>query len=113
MVEDKVVFVARLAPDQSNADMEGYADYPAFIGPAGEATNAVRMNIQPASAELTAISEGVFAKTFKAFTRASGVVETFRLTVSGTGDKYYTHGREVYDYPVGKHYELVLIKDKR
>ena len=73
----------------------------------------VLLNIQPASPEITAISEGEAFKTFKAFTRASGVVEGMRLTVSGTSETYIVRGRERFDYGVEEHYELVLGKADR
>ena len=71
------------------------------------------MNIQPASAEFTAMSDGQFFKTYKAFTTSSGVVEGFQVVVSGTGETYLVRGREAYGYGAGQHYELSLIKAVR
>lgn len=107
MLLDKLVLVSNLNPDASDADKEGYVTFSGFAGSA-----YVPINIQPASAELTAISEGEMFKTYKAFTSASGVTENMRLTVSGTTLNYYVRGREVYDYGVNTHYELTLQKEK-
>lgn len=103
MFADKIVFVEYLADDSSDTDKSGYVPHPSF--PSG-----VRINIQPASAELTALSEGEVFKTYQAFTTASGVVEGMRLTVSGTSAAYLVRGREAYDYGPGQHYKLTLIK---
>ena len=78
------------------------------IGAAGY----VQINIQPATPELTAIAEGEMFKTYRAFVTNSGVVETMRVTVSGTNTKYIVRGREVYDYGSGQHIELTLAKDE-
>ena len=112
MLLDKTTVISKLQADAPGADKEGYVTHSGFLFN-GVQSAAVRMNIQPASAELTAISEGEVFKTFKAFTRASGVVETMRVTVSGTNDTYIVRGRERFDYGVDRHYELTLAKDKR
>lgn len=113
MLLDKTVFVARLTRDGSDADKEAYTTFSGFVGPQQEATAAVKMNIQPASPQLTALTEGVVGKTYRAFTRSSGVVEQMQLTVSGTNERYMVQGREVYDYGVDTHYELILSKGER
>lgn len=110
MLQDKVAIVATLTAE--GGDKEGYTTYSGFLE-RGVASAAVRVNIQPASAELTAFSDGQMFKTYKAFTSASGIVEGMRLTVSGTNDTFTVKGREKYDYGVGQHYELVLIKGGR
>ena len=112
-VLDKIVFVARLEKT-SDVDKEQYTTYSGYLGPGMIRTAAVRMNIQPATAETTVLVDGVFGKTYKAFTSASGVVEGMQVTVSGTGEQYFVRGREVHDNGIlPKHYELVLTKDKR
>ena len=111
MILDKTVFVSKISPD-STPNKEYYPTYSGFLF-GGVRSAAVKMNIQPASAELTMMAEGEMFKTYKAFTMASGVVEGMRVTVSGTNDTYTVKGREKYDYIVGQHYELVLIKSTR
>jgi len=110
---DKIVFVARLAK-KTDVDKEEYTTYSGFAGPGQIATAAVRINIQPASAETTVLVDGAFGKTHKAYTSSSGVVEGMRLTVSGTGREYYVRGREAHENGIlPSHYELVLTRDKR
>lgn len=105
MILDKTVFVSRLNPDASDSTQESYVTFSGFNG-----TASARINIQPADEAITALYEGVSGKTYKAFTRASGIVETMRLTVSGTNEAYDVRGRQVYDYGVDTHYELILFK---
>lgn len=110
MLLDRVAIVSKITGE--GGDKEGYTTYSGF-SERGIRSAAVRVNIQPASPELTALAEGEIFKTYKAFTLASGVVEGMRLTVSGTSETYTVKGRERYDYGVGQHYELVLIKGGR
>lgn len=113
MILDKIAFVDRLTPEASNSDREAYTAHSGFIGKGGIATSAISINIQPATAETIALAEGIVGKTFRAFTNASGVVETMRLTVSGTSQRFIVRGREDYGYVIGQHYELILAKDGR
>lgn len=112
MLLDKTTIISKITSDGAGTDKETYTTYSGFRE-FGLRSAAVRMNIQPASAELTVLSEGEIFKTFKGFTLNSGVVEGMRVTVSGTNDVYTVKGREKYDYGSGQHYELVLIKDGR
>lgn len=100
MFFDKTAFVSELASNSPTTDQETFA----LTG------QAIRVNIQPASPELTAISDGEVFKTFRAFTTASGVREGMLLTVSGTSNVYRVRGREAYDYGAGQHYELTLVR---
>lgn len=104
MFFDSTWFVEHLAPTVSG--QETYQNHPGFTG-------GFKMNLQPASPELTAMAEGQFFKTFKGFTTTSGIVEGFRVTASGTSDKYIVRGREVFTNPPLPHYELVLEKGVR
>lgn len=113
MLLDKTAFVARMTRDISDADKEAFVTHSGFVGPLGIATAAIKINIQPADAQLVAISDGVIGKTYKAFTRASGVLEGMRLTISGTGERYMVTGREPYNYGVEEHYELTVTKATR
>lgn len=112
MLLDKTVIVSKVTSDGVGTSKESYTTHSGYLE-FGHKSAAVRMNIQPASAELTAISEGEVFKTFKAFTTNSGIVEGMRVTVSGTNDTYTVKGRESYDYGSGQHYELTLIKGGR
>lgn len=109
MFLDKTVFVSALSKNNPSSDKETFVTFSGFWS-GGNATAAVKVNIQPASPELTAISEGEVFKTYKAFTSTSGVVEGMLLTVSGTTSVYRVRGREAFDYGQGKHYELTLVK---
>jgi hypothetical protein len=103
MILDKRFYVEHLENTNGNPDQSGYVTHPGFVG-------GVMMNVQPASPTITALAEGELFKTFKAYTTSSGIVENFRLTASGTGHQYIVRGREVFALPLGKHYELMLVK---
>ena len=105
MFFDKTAFVSNLVVDNPSTDQETFTTYSGFAG-----TAAVQVNIQPASMEMTAMSEGEVFKTYKAFTQASGVVEGMLLTISGTNEVYRVRGREPFPYRMGQHYELTLSK---
>ena len=107
MLLDKRVTINRLNPTSSVGGQEVYVTHSGFL------PNGVRMNIQPASAEFTAMSDGQFFKTYKAFTASSGVVEGFQVVVSGTNETYIVRGREAFGYGAGQHYELSLAKAVR
>lgn len=112
MLLDKIAFISKITSDGSGTDKETYTTYSGYLE-RGHRSSAIRVNIQPANAELTILAEGEIFKTFKAFITNSGVVEGMRMTVSGTNDVYTVKGREKYDYGSGQHYELVLIKEGR
>lgn len=75
--------------------------------------SGVWMNIQPMQTQFTNTGDGLYFKNYKAFTTASGIVEGYRLTVSGTGEQYIVNGRQRFDYIVAPHYELMLEADKQ
>lgn len=106
---DKTAFVSTLRKNSPTSDKETFTAYSGF-GIGGVVGSAIKINIQPASPELTAIADGEVFKTYKAFTSASGVTEGMILTVSGTSAIYRVRGREAFDYRAGKHYELTLAK---
>lgn len=113
-IQDKIVFVSRLEKESSDVDKEVFTTFSGFAGPGQIPTAAVRMNIQPASAETTVLVDGVFGKTFTAFTTASGVVDGMKVTVSGTEDTYLVRGREIHENGIlPSHYELTLTRDVR
>lgn len=100
MIFDKKANFARLSPDSDNNDKEAYAVYIA----------GAPINIQPASPELIAISEGALGQTYKAFTTVSGVQIGDRITVSGVNDHYIVRGVDDWNWGMLPHIELVLFK---
>lgn len=110
MILDKIVLVKALQQSTPSTGKETWVTFSGFLN-VGQPSPYVRMNIQPASPQFTALSEGQMFKTFKAFTLASGVTENMLLTVSGTQDTYRVRGREVFNYGAGQHFELTLAKE--
>ena len=108
MVLTQVITVKHLENDSADSDKEAYQTVAGL--------SSLKVNIQPADAETTAISEGSFGKTFKMFapTTASGVVIGDKVTViSGTnsGDAYIVKGKENWNMggPM-PHYEFTLFE---
>lgn len=102
MFLDKIASVDRLTPTSADTDKEQYQ----AVGNYG----SLRINVQPASAELTAVSEGVYGQTFQAFVTVSGVRVGDRITISGSGDKFIVKGVQNQYYGPIPHLELVLFK---
>lgn len=102
MFLDKIATVERLQPNLTDTDKEKYYAVGNY--------NAVKINIQPASAELTAITEGAYGQTFQGFVTVSGLKIGDRLTVSGSGDKFIIKGIEDQNWGPIPHLELVLFK---
>lgn len=100
MFLNQVAAVARLSPESLDNDKEQYAT---IMG-------RISINIQPATAELTAMAEGVYGQTFQAFTAVSGIAIGDQITVSGTGNKFIVKGVNDWHYAPIPHYELVLFK---
>lgn len=98
MILDRTVNIARLTPDESDTDKEAYVDV----------LSGVRMNIQPASAELLALSEGQIGRTFRGFTTISGIYISDRITVSGNNVQYIVKGVEDWYFGPIPHLELLL-----
>lgn len=98
MILDRVVNIARLTPDNSDNDKEAYVTV----------LNGVRMNIQPASAELIALSEGQIGRTFRAYTAVSTIKISDQITVSGTGTRYIVKGVDDWHFGNLPHLELLL-----
>lgn len=109
MFFDKTAYVSALRVNDPVSDQETFVTYSGFQY-GGVTSAAIAVNIQPASPELTAVSDGIMFKTYKAFTTASGVTEGMLLTMSGTGEVYRVRGREAFPYRMGAHYELTLEK---
>lgn len=102
MFFDKIASVDELAPLSGDSDKEEYQ--------AVSDLQAIRINVQPASAELTAISEGVFGQTFQGFTSALNIKIGHRITISGTGQKYIVKGINDHAWGPIPHLEIILFK---
>lgn len=103
MILDNIISISRLVRDIDNQDKEQYAP--------NLALQNIKCQIQPASPEQTAISDGVFAQTYLGFTTESGFLTGDRVTVSGTGEKMVIRGIENWTMPdVAPHYELTLVR---
>jgi len=92
MILNQIAFMSALSANNPVSDQETFVTYSGFQY-GGATSAAIQINIQPASPELTAMSEGEMFKTYKAFTSASGVTEGMLLTVSGTNNLYRVRGR--------------------
>lgn len=109
MFFNQTAFVSALQKNNPSTDKDSFVTYSGFLIN-GLPTAAIKLNIQPASPELTAMADGQMFKTYKAFTSTSGVTDGMILTLSGTNTIYRVRGREAFDYMMGKHYELTLVK---
>lgn len=102
IIVDNVINIKRLTRDVNNANKESYQDNLALQG--------IKCQIQPAGAEDTAISDGVFAQTFICFTTTSGIRSGDHVTASGTGQTYRVKGIEDWSQiDLEPHYEIVLV----
>ncbi|MBP9781694.1 hypothetical protein KBC89_03495 [Candidatus Woesebacteria bacterium] len=99
MILDKIAYVARLSPNQADNDKEMYVE----IVPGG-----IRINVQPADAELIAITDGAYGRTYSAWTTYSGVAIGDRITISGSNQKFIAKGVKDWQMFPLPHTELVL-----
>lgn len=102
MIFDKKASVEKHTPDAGDSDQEQYA--------AVDGLGNIDINIQPASAELIAITAGAVGLTFEAFVSVSGIFVGDRITVSGTGDQYIVKGVRDWFFAPIPHLELILFK---
>lgn len=100
MILDRVVSIARLTPDNANNDKETYVTVSGLEG--------VKMNIQPANAELIALTEGQIGRTYKGFTAINGIQISDKVTVSGSNVSYLVKGVSDWFFGPLPHLELVL-----
>lgn len=101
MILDKNAAVYRLTPNANNANLEQYQ--------AVQSLAQIKLNIQSASAELTAVTGGVYGTTFKAFVTVSGIKIGDRITTSGVNSQnYIVKGTTEAFYGPIPHAELVL-----
>lgn len=102
MYLDKIVSIQRLSPTSSDSDKESYQQVGNY--------HNVKMNIQPASAEVTALAEGVFGQTYQAFATVSGIKIGDRVTISGTGQQFFVKGINNHMWGPIPHLEIVLFE---
>lgn len=102
MYLNKTVAIARLTPQGDDADKEAYVQVPGLAN--------VKMGVAPATAELTAISNGVYGQTFQGYTTISGLKIGDQVTISGSNDKFIIKGINDYFYGPIPHLEIVLFK---
>lgn len=102
MITYKTTSIARLTVTVGDSDKESYVTV--------EGLERVAMDIQPANAELIALTDGVMGQTFRAFTQESNIFIGDRVTVSGTSDVFTVRGIDNWDYGPIPHLELVLFK---
>lgn len=102
MFFEKVASIERLTVVVGSSDKEQYQ-------PVGN-MSGVRINIQPASAELTAVSNGVYGQTYRGFVSVSGIKISDRITISGTSKQFIVKGIQDWFYSPIPHLELVLFE---
>lgn len=103
VILDKTVSIQRLTVTVGDSDKERYQ-------PVGN-MHSVRINIQPATPELAAVSEGVYGQTYRAFVSVSGIRIGDRVTVSGTNERFTVKGISDWYNAILPHLEVVLFKD--
>ena len=100
MFFDKTAASARLSQDASDNDKEAYSVFP--INP------NFRINIQPASADLTALVEGGLGMVFRGFTTYSGLEIGDQITISGSIKKFIVKGKNDWQQLPIPHLEVIL-----
>ena len=100
VITSKYVSVEHLTPDLTNTQTEGYSRDLSLIN--------IPCNIQPSTPEVIALYGGAMGKVYTMFTTASGVLESDRLTVSGTGQQFIVKGKQYYDYGTLQYGDYVL-----
>ena len=102
MFLNQVASVMRLTSNVGDNDTEQYR--------AVVSLTSIPINVQPATAELTALVEGAFGQTYTAFVAVSGILIGDKITVSGYADYYIVRGVRDWFYAPIPHLELVLFK---
>lgn len=102
VLTDTYVSVEHLSPDSDNANKEGYLSDAALV--------AVACNIQPTSPQIALLYGGAYGKLHTIFTTQSGILETDRVTQSGTGVQYIVKGKQLFNYGMGQHSEYIIEK---
>jgi hypothetical protein len=94
------ISVEHLTRDLTNLNTEGYA--------ADISLSGVMCNIQPAGQEVAMLYGGAYGKSYSLFTTNSGILETDRVTISGTSTKYIVKGVKKFDYGIMQHLEYLI-----
>jgi len=102
MFFERKASVQRLSPTTNDTDKEKYTQVGNY--------ESIQINIQPATAELTAVSNGAYGLTFQAFVSVSGILIGDRITDLSNSEIYIVKGRSNWDYLPIPHLELVLFK---
>lgn len=100
MILDKQAYVSRLTADDTDSDKEQYATV--------DGLGNIPINIQPASDEVIAVTEGAYGQTYVGYTSISGIQVGDQITVSGTGVNYVVKGLRDWYFPPLPHVELLL-----
>lgn len=101
LILDQSASISHLTKDIDNIDKESFK---VDLG----LTN-VAINIQPAAAEDTILSDGVFAQTWIAFTTQSGIRAGDLMTITSNQDRtFVVKGVEYWDMLDLPHYEMTL-----
>jgi len=99
MLLDKNISIEHLGLDIGTSRKEGYIS--------DLSLSAIRANIQPSSPETTALYGGAYGKVYTIYTTVSGILETDRVTVSGTTQQFIIKGKQYYNYGAGQHGEYI------
>ena len=100
---DHIVAISRLQKDADNTSKEQFQP--------NLALQQIKCQIQPATSEQVAISNGVFGQTFVMFTTQSGIFTGDKVTVSGTGETMRVRGVEDWSQIEGApHYEITMMR---
>lgn len=105
MILDKTASIARLTQSSSNSNKESYVTVPTL--------SIIGINIQPASPQLIAVSEGVYGETYQAFTSVGGIKVGDQITVSGIAGNYIVKGVQDWQQAPIPHLELVLFRGEK
>lgn len=108
MYFDKYATLQRLTQISGDTDKEEFTEV---------ARPAFRVNVQPANAETVALVEGVFGKTYTLFTKAIGIKDGDRVTISGTWTDGETLNKQLQVANVGNwsfyplpHFEITCVE---
>jgi hypothetical protein len=103
MILDQIISIKRLQKDANNSNKEQYVD--------NVALSEVKCQIQPSTAEETALSDGVFGQSFTMYTATSGILTGDHITVSGTNETFRVKGIEDWSQiDLIPHFEIFLVR---
>lgn len=100
MLFERYISIARMSPTQASNDKEAYAVI----------ATGIPFNLQPASAALTAMADGVYGQTYQGFTTYSGFAIGDQVSISGTTRKLIVKSLSDWNYQPIPHYELILFE---